>query len=320
MISTGNFVEAATYVLPKSALASGSPMFAYVRMDYPNDFVVQPSIPAPGEPFVTVANGTEFLMEARNIVDKSNKIRVWAISNTNNIVSNPASLRAKSVDVTAEKYGPSVPATQPNIIGPFCSSQGVTSAPSLDGGYWSFQATVQQASGKLYGALAYGSPDSTEFSRDVIAWFVLKPSINTTTGVPSASITKQGYVVPPNGYSLIYPAFGVHKSGAGYLGFTITNKSQNVPGGFPSTAFIQFTGTAITSNITVTGQGVASDDGFTGCQFSGPGQVGRWGDYGAAVVDATTGIFYTANENISGPRGAVSNWGTFITQINNPAY
>lgn len=63
---------------------------------------------------------------------------------------------------------------------------------------------------------------------------------------------------------------------------------------------------------------MTSDDGFTGCGRPGPGQVGRWGDYGAATVDAATGYFYTANELIPYKKvapGQAANWGTFITQL-----
>jgi hypothetical protein len=310
------FAAAATYALPKSKLEAGA-SFTYVRIVYPGDFVVQPSVPAPGEPFVTAANGTEYLMEARNIFDRSHNIRVWAISNTNNIVSKPSSLRAFAVDVAGENYGLVVPATEPNVIGPFCKSQGAFAAPFLDGVFNAFQATVQKANGKLYGALPFGSVDGNGLLRDSVAWFALKPSVDST-GHPSASIFRQGYVVPLNGYSLLNPAFGLNKSGAGVLGFTITNKSKTVPGGFPSAGVIQFTGSGTTGSIIVSGQGITSDDGFSGCGSgfgSPPGLVGRWGDYGAATVDAATGFFYTANENISGARVTFTNWGTFITQV-----
>ena len=103
------------------------------------------------------------------------------------------------------------------------------------------------------------------------------------------------------------------------MGMTITNKSPSVAGGYPSAAFLQFTGTAPTGSITVSGPGFTSDDGFSGCQGPGPGQVGRWGDYAAATVDSVTGFFYTANEMIPNPttfpRGQFANWGTFITQL-----
>ena len=305
---------AATYALPKAKLLSGS-SFGYVRLLYPDDFTVQPSLPAPGEPFEAAANGTEFLLEARNILDGSHNVRLWAITNTKNIVVKPGSLRAFAADIPAEAYGLVVPATEPDVAGPFCRSNGTKHAPLLDAVFNAFQSTIQKASGSLYGALPFGSTDSEGLLRDSLAWFAVKPSVDSD-GHPSAAIFRQGYVVPPNGYSLLNPAFGLDKSGAGFLGFTITNRSKDVLGGFPSAALIQFTGKATAPGIIIPqgGQGHAADDGFTGC-LRAPPKIGRWGDYGAATVDAATGFFYVANENISGARTPATNWGTFITQI-----
>jgi len=150
----------------------------------------------------------------------------------------------------------------------------------------------------------------------VLAWFILQP---TLTSAPSltANIVAQGYVVPPDGYSVSFPAFAVNKRGGGVIGMSITNPDPNVAGGFPSASFIRFSGFP-RGNIIVTGQGTTSDDGFTGCREPGPGGVGRWGDYGAAVVDAITGFFYFGNEHIPDPTefppGSFTNWGTFITR------
>jgi hypothetical protein len=316
---SGNYVEAAIYVFPKSKLEAGK-IFNYLRFDDPNDFVLQPSIPAPGEPFSTARNGSEFLMSAPTASFGSGppRISVLAVINTNSIVSNPGAVKALRTSVRTQNYGNgTVPSTEPNVIGPYCASQGVTSAPTLDGGYSTFQSTIQKAKGNLYGALAEGTVDGKGLSRDIIDWFEVDPNLSGS-GL-SASIVHQGRIVPPNGYSVSYPAFGLHKSGAGVIGFTITNSSATVAGGYPSAALMEFDGTAPTGGIIVSGQGFTSDDGFTGCGAPGPGTVGRWGDYGAAVVDAATGYMYTANEMIPNPalfaRGFYANWGTFITQI-----
>ena len=286
-----------------------------VQFIYRDDFVVQPSVPAPGEPFETGANGTEYLMEARKLTDGTNNIRVWAISNTNNIDTAPGTLMANFVDVPAQLYGRfTVPSTQPNAVGPFCMSVGATTAPLLNGGYAAFTATIPKAGGKLYGALPFGARDGAGLARDIIAWEAVKPSV-ASNGVPSASILNQGLIVPRTGYSLLDPAFAFNISGTGVLGFSITNESRFVPGGFPSTAVIKFTTTGPTGGLIVSGQGVSSADEFVGCSLNENG-IDRWGDYGAATVDAATGFFYTANENISGPRGFRTNWGTFITRMN----
>jgi hypothetical protein len=282
-------------------------------LDVPEAFGIEPGVPAPGEPFETAANGTEYLLEARNIIDRSHKIRVWAVSNTSNIISDPSSLRIFSTDVPGENYGLAVPATEPNVPGPNCQSAGQRAAPWLDAVSNTFQSTVQKANGLLYAALPFGSVDANGLLRDSIAWFAIKPSIDST-GRLSASMFKQGYIVPPSGYSLLNPAFGLDRSGAGVLGFTITNRSESAPGGFPSAAFIPFNGKRPVGQIIISGEGIASDDGYTGCTGGAP-FVGLWGTYGAATVDAATGYYYTANENISGERTPNTNWGTFITQL-----
>jgi hypothetical protein len=309
---------AAVYVLPKAQLEAGlreNESLTIARFLIPDNFVVQPSIPAPHEPFETANGGIEYLLGAPS----SDVVRVFAISNTSEINRSPSSLQLISVDVPTEPFAKSVvPSAQPNIVGPTCASQGVTSAPSLNaatpGDFTDFTATIQKAGGNLYGVLPFGSKDGNGFGRDVLAWFILRPTLTSTPSL-TANIVAQGYVVPPDGYSLIYPAFAVNKAGKGLIGFTVSNPDANAPGGFPSAAIIEFAGFP-RGNIIVTGQGATSADGG-GCS---PSQsVGSWGDYGAATVDAATGFFYTANEYIPDPtvfpRIATTNWGTFITQV-----
>ena len=316
---SGNYVEAAIYAFPKAKLEAGA-SFNYLRFDDPNDFVLQPSVPAPGEPFSTARNGSEFLMSAPTASFGSGppRVSVLAVINTKSIIKNPSAVQVLVTSERTKSYGKgTVPSTEPNVVGKYCASVGATSAPLLDAGYPTFQSTVQKAKGNLFGALAEGTVDSTGLQRNIIDWFEVHPTL-TGSGL-SASIVNQGRIVPPSGYSISYPAFGLLKSGAGFMGFTITNVDAAVAGGYPSAAVIQFDGSAPTGRILVTGQGSTSDDGFTGCGGPGPGTVGRWGDYGAAVVDAATGYIYTANEMIPDPklfkRGKFANWGTFITQI-----
>jgi len=250
---SGGFVESAIFALPKSKLEAGA-SFTYKRFDDPSDFVVQPSVPAPREPFSTAENGSEFFLSAPG----SAKLAILAVINSNDIVSGIANMKAFRNTFSSQSYGSgTVPSTQPDVIGPYCKSVGVTSAPSLDGGYSAFQATVQKASGHLYGALAFGAKDGTGLNRDVIAWFDVAPALTSTS--VSGSIVHQGVVTPANGYSISYPAFGLNKTGAGAIGMTITNKSASVAGGYPSAAFVQFTGTAPTGSITVTGLGFTSE-------------------------------------------------------------
>jgi hypothetical protein len=108
----------------------------------------------------------------------------------------------------------------------------------------------------------------------------------------------------------------VGKKGA--IGFSIVG-----PGMFPGTGYAKVSlGTGVTE-VKLTSRGAFPDDGFTGYPvFDDRG--GRWGDYSAAVVDAT-GDIWVANEMIPcqeflGPgkgcfRAVLANWGTLVAKI-----
>lgn len=312
---TGQFVNASLYALPKATLVAGGTLANYVNFVLP-EFVLQPSIPAPGQAFESGQNGTEYAMTARNIFDNSTNVRVYAITDTADIVSNPSKLKASFVDVKGEAYTGSVANTQPDVVGPYGKSVGAKHAGKLDGGYNAFGGGVKYAGNKLYGALTTGSTDKNGLARNVIAWFGVKPSVSAS-GV-SATLAAQGYLVPATGYSVFYPDFALDNTGRGFLGASITNPDQKVAGGFPSTFYIKFKGTAVGTVVRILGQGSTSDDGFTCYNGSNP-SVGRWGDYGGAFQDGATGVFYLANEFIPDatkyPRGHYANWGTFISAV-----
>src|ERR1700730_5381882 len=308
------FVASAVYVLSKAQLEAGLESLNIARFLLSGDSFAQPSVPAPHEPFETANGGTEYLMRATS----SNLVSLIAISNTREIDRSPGSLRLLSADVPAEPYAKGVvPSAQPNIVGPYCASQGVTSAPSLNADFSEFQATIQKAGGNLYGVLPFASKDGNGFSRNVLAWFILRPTLTSTPSL-TANIVAQGYVVPPDGYSLIYPAIAVNKAGRGLISFTVSNPDANAPGGFPSAAVIKFAGFP-RGNIIITGQGATSYDALGACRSPGPGGVAPWGDYGAATVDAARCFFYLGNDYIPDPAVfpgiANGNWGTFITQV-----
>ena len=226
----GCLVAQAVYVLSKAQLEAGLRVGETLNIARfllgGDDSFVQPSVPAPHEPFETANGGTEYLMRATS----SNLVSVIAISNTKEINRTPGSLRISNVDVPTEPYEKMVvPSAQPNIVGPTCASHGVTSAPSLDARFSEFQATIQNAGGNLYGVLPFASNDGNGFSRNVVAWFILRPTLASTLSL-TANIVAQGYVVPPDGYSLIYPAIAVNKAGKGLIGFTVSNPDANAPG------------------------------------------------------------------------------------------
>ena len=310
--TTGDYVSAAIYALPKQAMEDGR-SFTYAYFQTP-DFVVQPSIPAPGTPFATAANGTEYLASARNMIDGTSNVRVFALSNTDRLATAPLALTLQSVDLAAETYAATVASTQPDVVGQYGQSVGAAHAPQLDGGYNGFGGGVKYANGHLYAALTSGAVDPNGLPRDVLAWFVIDPSA-TRTAV-RAKISAQGYLVPPAGYSVSYPALAIARSGVGIMGASITSPNAGQVGGYPSTGFVEFRATGPSGAFYVSGKGGASDDGFSGYGVDG---VGRWGDFASAAVDAATGRYYVGNEFIpdpaTHPRGPLANWGTYVTQV-----
>ena len=315
----GNFVRAATYAFPKSLMYSGATISTYGRIVYPaDDFVVQPSVSAPGQAPVTTASGVEYLLDAlgggsgTDPLSNTGQVRVWAISQTSKLASNPRALTANSVNISTQPFYSTVASSEPSDSVLVCASNSLP-APLIDGGYTSFQSTIQFAGNKLYGALPAGNSDS---SANQISWFILQPSVNLY-GRPSAQIVAQGALTASAGYSLSYPALAMNNTGKGVMGISIMNPNKALPGGYPSTAVVPFDNSGPGSTIYVTGQGVTSDGGFSGCTPN-QGNVGRWGDYGAAVINPkSTDNFFTANENISVPTnshtGSYTNWGTYIT-------
>jgi hypothetical protein len=348
------FVGAATYVLPKAKMRDAQSIY-FLRVFYSDpltnapSFLVQPSMLAPGQTPVTARGGTEYLLEARKLIDNSNHIRVWAIENTSALVADAScspgpgicAINVHFADVatpstvgtvaapTAGYYaGFAFNAQQPNQPGPW-STANLGFASDIDAGYGGFQSTIQYANGKLFGVLTTANPSWAVggTAGNLLSWYSIAPLVNGTSGAVSASLSAKGTIVPPAGYFVQFPAMALLRSGTGVIGFSIMNPNLNVPGNFPSTGYIRFTGSATLGNLVVTGQGQAADDGFT--QWYSGANTGRWGDYGAAVVDpfaALTGVpvFYTGNEMIATPYTQMknlagntyfANWSTFISVI-----
>lgn len=337
-VSTGDYVAAATYALPKVPLRDNSGLANYWRFVYPDSFLVQPSMPAPGQASSTAMGGTEFLLEARKATDGvSNAIRVWAIEHTSLLNTN-SGVTAAGIDVATPAtpgvdgyyagYTFAMAQPDPPNGSPFNNSY-LLDAPYIDGGYAGFQSTIQYAASRLYGILT--TADSIN-GGNLLSWYAIAPVVNSKTGVLTASLKYKGTIRPPSGYSVSYGAFGLTKKGAGVIGFNIMNPAPYVLGNFPSTGYVKFTGSKLSGNLVVTGVGVAPDDGFSSlydcCYTTSGGSfnlvgIGRWGDYSAAVVDpafaaSKSPVYYTGGEMIAVPYtkfGAVANWTSYISQI-----
>jgi hypothetical protein len=64
--------------------------------------------------------------------------------------------------------------------------------------------------------------------------------------------------------------------------------------------------------------GAAPDDGLTGYPLFVGANVGRWGDYSAAVADESGNIWFATEYIPDTPRTTLANWGTFIARVPHP--
>ena len=193
---------------------------------------------------------------------------------------------------------------------------------------------VMFANGKLWGALDTALNPDGGAQRAGIAWYIINPSSN--------KLVKQGYL-GASGYDFTYPAIGVTPSGRGIVAFTATGDSLNPSAAYaPIDAIVGVGPWGVVSG----GEGAAQDDGFTSykSQVGNPPRT-RWGDYGAAAVDGNS--IWIASEYIAnacgytawggpyfaggtgdtklgtcaaftgapGPRAALGNWSTRISQL-----
>jgi hypothetical protein len=85
------------------------------------------------------------------------------------------------------------------------------------------------------------------------------------------------------------------------------------PDYYPSAAYVGV-GEEGTSAVHIAANGTAPDDGFSGYLYYSGGNVGRWGDYSAAVSDGNN--VWLATEYIPNlPRTPLADWGTFIFKV-----
>jgi hypothetical protein len=142
----------------------------------------------------------------------------------------------------------------------------------------------------------------------------------------SNRLVDQGYLAVA-GNNVIYPAIATLSNGSGVMAFTLTGRNF-----YPSAAYARLR-PGFVGPVQVAAQGVGPQDGFTEYREFSPTGDGvarpRWGDYGAAVVDA--GSLWIASEYIGqsctyqtwlasgftcgGTRSALLNWDTRISQL-----
>jgi hypothetical protein len=268
-------------------------------------YTVQPAV-GTGAEDAEDGRGVEFFLSALQFGSPpyqvlDNRIAVWAMGNTSSLATLSPKLSLSFQVIASETYGQPNPAAQKSGPIPLGSSLG--ESEELINTNDDRMNQVVYSNGLLYSGVNTIIGDG---SRTGIAWFAVKPQFGFDTGTVSGRVVRQGYVAVA-GNNVIFPSLAFTDE-TGVLGFTLVG-----PDYFPSAAYVKV-GEEGTSDVHIAAAGAAPDDGFSGYVAYSGGNVGRWGDYSAAVSDGSHVWF--ATEYIPNlPRTALANWGTFITKI-----
>ena len=208
---------------------------------------------------------------------------------------------------------------------------------------------VSQARGKLYGAVSTAVSQRFGSSSEVhqgAAYWVIDASTFDRTGL--FGLSSQGYVSAAH-EDLEFPTIGAVGGNAygpglvptkpAVMSFTLSGvggpAGADNGGFYPSSAYGRLTSTGLlNSKIYVAALGRSPQDGFTEYQGYPPADnTGpRWGDYGWAIYNPTSGKLYFASEYIpfvsctgadftltigtcGGTRDGLANWGTSVNSI-----
>jgi len=356
------FIGSQIYATSKSSLVSGAPTITVLQFDTRDftldgnpGFTVWPAT-TPAMGYSGDANGTEYFLSSVAVFSSTstdNRIRLWALSNTQSLNTTPALVLNTAV-LTVNSYGRPPKADQKvgDIPLGTCINDTTTVITSLGGftGCWKAlfgaepahnetesqhvdtnDSRVQQvvfANGKLWGALDTAVTVNSA-TKAGIAWYIIKPSATTTS--VSGTVALQGVVALANN-NLTYPAVGVTASGRGVISFTVLGLGDGVTdfGNFPSAAYVSLDAQVGAGDIHIATAGLGPEDGFTAYKaFVGSGR-NRWGDYGATAIDGNS--IWMAAEYIGqtcsfatyisspfgscgGTRSSLGNWYTRITKV-----
>jgi hypothetical protein len=269
-------------------------------------YTVQPAVGNGGGASAdSSGHGVEYFLSALQFGNPpyqllDNRIAVWALSNTKSLTTSSPKLSLTFQVIASETYGQPNPAAQK--AGPIPLGASLGESEEFLNTNDDRMNQVVYANGLLYAGLNTIIGDG---SRTGIAWFAVKPHYSSS-GV-SGQVVRQGYVAV-DGDTVMFPSIAFGDDDAGILAFTLVG-----PDYFPSAAYVKV-GDDGTSGVRIAADGAAPDDGFSGYVAYSGGNVGRWGDYSAAVSDG--GNVWFATEYIPNlTRTALANWGTYIAKI-----
>lgn len=261
--------------------------------------------------------GVEFFLSALQFGNPGfevydNRIAVWALTNTRSLNNAHPVVNLSFNVLHSETYGQPDPANQ--MKGPIPLGKSVKNPEELINTNDDRMNQVVYAGGLLYGGVNSKLAVAGE-SQTGIAWFAVRPSFRgpNLTG----QVVHQGYVAirENNAY---FPSLGINSEGNGVIAFSISGDTH-----FPSAAYVVIKEGHASPFVHIAGAGQDPDDGFTGypAENGKTGNVGRWGDYSAAVADGNQVWFATeyipnACSALTLPcRTLLANWGTFVAKI-----
>jgi len=316
------FNGAQIYVIDKAAATSGTLRFQFIGgspipLAEGPAFSLQPAT-SPTAVWSSENGGTEFLLSDLDFdATLDNRIAVWALTNTSSIASANPNVHLSHVVIESQVYGQPPDAQQKDGPTPLADitpnaftgkpGTGPTEHLELIAGNDDRMNQAVFAAGKLWGAVNTVVKTENGITHVGIAYFVVTPSF--VGGALTATMAKQGYV-SVNGNNVLYPSIGVNAAGKGVIAFSLVG-----PDFFPSAAYTHIDATNGAGDVHVAAAGAAPDDGFSGYTFFSGGNTARWGDYSAAVADASGNIWLGHEFIPSAPRTLLANWGTFISRV-----
>lgn len=231
----------------------------------------------------------------------SRTLGLWSLSDTESITAGGIPTLSGTT-ITSELYAfPAAALTTNGLsLATFSNDSRMQQVQYINGQVW---ATLDTA------VLFSGHPAAF----DGIAWFEIRPQIDSSGNIAGATFTHQGYVASAGNY-LVYPAIEHTAEGTTGIAFSITNPTLN-----PSTAYVvRSSDDGSFGDIHITGVGSGPDNGFT-CALGFPQQC-RWGDYSWAALDPNGDDIWMAGEYIvppvaTSPRGSHTNWGTHVWDV-----
>jgi hypothetical protein len=313
------FNGAQIYAMSKAALVSGvaPPVVVFSGMPLAEgiSYSVQPATVPPGGAFASQNNGTEYFLSALEFTGGlDNRIALWALTNTASLNDPVPDVALQSVVLASQVYGMPPAARQKDgplplgdliASGAFGVKAGKQHTPLIESNDDRMQQAVF-AAGKVWSSLTTVIKTQNGAVKSGAAWFAVAPSWNGSE--LGGSVEQQG-IVSVNTRSILFPAVGVNKDGFAVMGFTLVS-----PDMYPTAAY-----TILGSDLVrIVAMGAAPDDGLTGYPLFVGSNVGRWGDYSAAVADESGNIWFATEYIPNASRTTLANWGTFIARVPHP--